>query len=202
MFLPESRMLVLEIDEGGNERTQLYVLDDRSLEPLVVDPRYNHWTPLFSRDGALLAYSTNRRNGRDFDMVARDLASGEERVFELGGYVGVDVDLARRPVHRRGAGRRARRRLRPLPLDLETGDVEHVTPHEGAAEYGSPVLARRLVGLPRRRRTRAGTPSRSLASRSAAAGRSCSSRSGISMSRETTPAAALLVVRTRTATRA
>src|SRR5262249_30829951 len=34
-FLPDGRVLV-EVDEGGNERTQLYVLADGGLEPLVV----------------------------------------------------------------------------------------------------------------------------------------------------------------------
>ena len=79
-LLPDDRLL-LEIDEGGNERTQLY-LDG---EPLVVDPRFIHRSPHVSRDGTLLGYATNRRNGLDFDIVVRRLESGEERTFELGG---------------------------------------------------------------------------------------------------------------------
>ena len=65
-LLPDDRLL-LEIDEGGNERTQLY-LGGRAA---VVDPRYIHRSPHVSHDGALLAYSTNRRNGLDFDIVVR-----------------------------------------------------------------------------------------------------------------------------------
>ncbi len=138
MFLPESGVLVL-IDEGGNERTQFYLLDDRSPEPLVVDPRFNHWTPVFSLDGSLFAYSTNRRNGRDFDVVVRDFASGDERVFELGGYVGVDSISpdGRWVVAGRGNERAGDSDL--FLIDLETGSVEHVTPHEDAAEYGATV---------------------------------------------------------------
>ena len=79
LFLPDGRILV-ERDSGGNERTQLYVGD----EPLVVDERYKHDTPHAA--GRVLAYSTNRRNGIDFDIVARDLESGDEFVFEFGGY--------------------------------------------------------------------------------------------------------------------
>ena len=67
-LLPDDRLL-LEIDEGGNERTQLYLEG----EPLVVDPRFIHRSPHVSHDGALLAYSTNRRNGLDFDVVVRRL---------------------------------------------------------------------------------------------------------------------------------
>ncbi len=129
-LLPDDRLL-LEIDEGGNERTQLY-LDG---EPLVVDPRYIHHTPRVSRDGALLAYSTNRRNGRDFDVVVRTLADGEERVFELGGYhvvESVSPDgrwvLAHRVNELAGDSDL-------LLFGVDTGEVVHATPHEGAAEY-------------------------------------------------------------------
>src|SRR5262245_47760617 len=83
LYLPDGRVL-LEIDEGGNERTQLHILGEG---PLVSDPRFNHWTPQASKDGRLLAYTTNRRNGVDFDVIVRELESGEEKSFELGGYV-------------------------------------------------------------------------------------------------------------------
>jgi dipeptidyl aminopeptidase/acylaminoacyl peptidase len=133
-LLPDDRLL-LEIDEGGNERTQLYLEGD----PLVVDPRFNHWTPHFSRDGRLLAYTTNRRDGRDFDVIVRDLASGEERAFELGGYVGVDSVSpdGRWVVAVRGNERAGDSDI--VLIDLETDSVEHVTPHEDAAEYESTV---------------------------------------------------------------
>ena len=85
-YLPDGRILV-EIDEAGNERTQLHILGEGAL---VSDPRFNHWTPHVSKDGRRLAYTTNRRNGRDFDIVVRELASGNEKSFEIGGYVGVD----------------------------------------------------------------------------------------------------------------
>src|SRR5437868_2229421 len=87
-LLPDGRIL-LERDEGGNERTQLYLLGDE-LEPLVVDARFIHTTPHLAPGSTLLVYATNRRNGSDFDIVARDLESGEERTFELGGYCAVE----------------------------------------------------------------------------------------------------------------
>jgi dipeptidyl aminopeptidase/acylaminoacyl peptidase len=124
------------VDEGGNERTQLYLHGEG---PLVVDPRFNHWTPRVSRDGSLLAYATNRRNGRDFDVVVRQLASGEERVFELGGYVGVDSISP----HGRWLAALRENELAGdtdlLLLGIDTGAVVHATPHEGSAEYGTTV---------------------------------------------------------------
>src|SRR5438094_2086321 len=136
-LLPDGRVL-LELDEGGNERTQLYLLRDE-LEPLVVDARFIHNTPHVGRGGGLLAYATNRRNGSDFDVVARDLASGEERTFELGGYCGVESlsPDGRWIVVERTGERSADNDL--FLVDVEHGDVVHATPHGESAEYYAPV---------------------------------------------------------------
>jgi len=133
-LLPDDRLL-LEIDEGGNERTQLY-LDG---EPLVVDPRYIHRVPAVSRDGALLAYSTNRRNGVDFDIVVRRLSSGEEHVFELEGLWanGSFSPDGRWLVAVRNGELSGDDDL--YLLGVESGEIVHITPHEGAAEYLTPV---------------------------------------------------------------
>jgi dipeptidyl aminopeptidase/acylaminoacyl peptidase len=132
-FLPDGRVLV-EIDEGGNERTQLHVLGEG---PLVADPRFIHRTP--RAVGSVLAYATNRRNGVDFDVVARDLETGEERVFELEGnnsVAGISRDARYIAVERTGA-RSGDNDL--LLCDLETGEISLLTPHEEAAEFTSPV---------------------------------------------------------------
>ena len=133
-LLPDDRLL-LEIDEGGNERTQLYLDGD----PLVVDPRYIHRSPHVSRDGALLAYATNRRNGLDFDIVVRRLESGEERSFELGGLCSSgEISPDGRWVIAGQAGDLSGDSNLFL-LGIETGEVVHVTPHEGQAEYLDPI---------------------------------------------------------------
>jgi dipeptidyl aminopeptidase/acylaminoacyl peptidase len=97
-YLPTDDRLLLATDAGGNERHQLYTLGAdpaapvRSvdeLEPLVVDAEHIHRPGGLSRDGRLLAYATNRRNGTDFDVVVRDLTSGEEEtVYAPGGWAG------------------------------------------------------------------------------------------------------------------
>ena len=132
-FLPDGRVLV-EVDEGGNERTQLHVLDEGAL---VSDARYIHRTPHAA--GRLLAYATNRRNGVDFDVVARDLESGGERVFELEGNVGVAAVSpdGRAIVAERVGARSGDNDL--LLCDVGTGEVSLLTPHEDAAEFFSPA---------------------------------------------------------------
>jgi dipeptidyl aminopeptidase/acylaminoacyl peptidase len=136
-FLPDGRVLV-EIDAGGNERGQLCVLgEDAGLGPLVADPRFVHRTPRAAGD--LLAYSTNRRNGVDFDVVARNLATGDERLFELGGNCSVEgVSPDGRFVAADRAGERSGDNDLYL-CDVETGDVRHLTPHGEPAEFYSPA---------------------------------------------------------------
>ena len=89
-LVPASERVLVLVDEGGNERHQLFLLDPEpgaELEQLVVEPDFLHVEPRFSRDGRLLAYACNRRNGVDMDVFVRVLESGEERcVFAPGGY--------------------------------------------------------------------------------------------------------------------
>ncbi len=133
-LLPDDRLL-LEIDEGGNERTQLY-LDG---ELLVGDPRYIHRSPHVSRDGALLAYSTNRRNGLDFDIVVRRLEDGEERTFELGGWCANGEFSPDGCWVVAGQLGELSGDSNLFLLGIESGEVVHVTPHDGQAEYKEPV---------------------------------------------------------------
>src|SRR5690349_17106964 len=79
-YVPESRQVVVEQDTGGDERGQLFLLDltleSPSQEPLVHDPAYFHHL-VTARAGRVL-FTTNRRNEVDFDLIARDLATGAE----------------------------------------------------------------------------------------------------------------------------
>jgi dipeptidyl aminopeptidase/acylaminoacyl peptidase len=135
-YLPDGRVLV-EMDEGGNERTQLYILrDDGSSEPLVVDPRFIHHTPHAA--DRTLAYATNRGNGVDFEVVARDLETGEERTFDLHGHLSVEAvsQDGRLVVAERTGARSGDNDL--YLCDVETGEVTHLTPHDDAAEFYAP----------------------------------------------------------------
>jgi dipeptidyl aminopeptidase/acylaminoacyl peptidase len=141
--LPDGRIL-LAVDEAGNERTQLHVLGEG---PLVVDPRFIHASPHVSADGSLLAYSTNRRNGVDFDVVVRRLETGEERSFELGGWCAAGaISPDGRWVVAEKLGELSGDSSLFL-LGTETGAVVHATPHEGQAEYLSPVWLADSAGL-------------------------------------------------------
>lgn len=90
-YLPVGRDVLVGIDSGGNERQQLHLVGDggggEPLRPVAVDPDAIHRRGGVTRDGRFVAYSTNARNGVDFDVVVQELATGERRtVWERGGW--------------------------------------------------------------------------------------------------------------------
>jgi len=60
-------------DTGGNEFYQLYRHDQETGEDtLLSDGKSRNGSPLFSRDGTSLAYTSTRRNGKDTDIYIAD----------------------------------------------------------------------------------------------------------------------------------
>jgi dipeptidyl aminopeptidase/acylaminoacyl peptidase len=142
-FVPGSGRILLEHDDAGNELTQLSLLDARAGAhpvPLVRDPRFAHRDPRFSRDGDLLAYAANRDNGVDWAVYVRSLADAKERRVippeGMNAPAGFSPDGSSLAVLRDGE------RSGDFDLylvDVESGAVDHVTPHDGEAFYGDPV---------------------------------------------------------------
>jgi dipeptidyl aminopeptidase/acylaminoacyl peptidase len=95
-YLPGSRSVVVEHDQGGDERRQLSLLaldplpaepvGLDGLTPLVHDERYFH--NLEDVGPGRMVYTTNRRNKVDFDVIVHDTATGTETVvYDQGGWL-------------------------------------------------------------------------------------------------------------------
>ncbi|MCL6549190.1 MAG: hypothetical protein K6T30_09820, partial [Alicyclobacillus sp.] len=75
---PASDVLVVNADQGGSENAQLYLTepDGVELQDLSQDTAhiysFGHWAP----DGMRFSYTSNRRNGRAFDVYVYDVTSG------------------------------------------------------------------------------------------------------------------------------
>src|SRR5439155_1110087 len=129
-----------ELEGVGVDQFNIYLMTHGQEETLqAYGDEIIPGTPHVARRGTLLAYATNRRNGSDFDIVARHLGSGEEQTFEIGGYCGVESVSpdGRWIVVERTGERSADNDL--FLVDVESGDVVHATPHVDAAEYYAPV---------------------------------------------------------------
>ncbi len=94
-YVPGARQVVVQMDEGGNERHQLYLLElDRGLvddpgamAPLTSEPAYVHHLLGVHPGGRQIAFCSNRRNGVDFDVYLLELATGETTlVYDGGGW--------------------------------------------------------------------------------------------------------------------
>ncbi len=142
-YFPTSDDVVLRMDAGGNERTQLSSIadDGKNLRELVPhDPSHIHSYGGVSRDGSMFAYASNRRNGVDFDVYLRDTAGGAERlIFDRGGMcsaTGFSPDGAFVAIgqltERNGDNDR-------FLVEVATGDVLHCSPHQDEAHFGPPA---------------------------------------------------------------
>ncbi len=145
-YLPTTADVLLWMDQGGNERHQLYLAheDGSGLRPLVHRPEFIHRVGGVARDGSLVSFASNARNGVDFDVfvlpLAGDGTDGQEPrcVFDLGGWCqpsGFSPDgrwlAVVRLTERNGDN--------DLYLvDLVLGDVRHVSPHEDEASFSGP----------------------------------------------------------------
>ncbi|GGN85599.1 S9 family peptidase [Haloarcula pellucida] len=139
-YSPTREELVFGMDEGGNERAQLYRLDDDGrVTELTAMPdakhRWGGWRP----DGEAFAFASNRRDEAVFDVYVQDRdATGDdaELVYEGDGWFTVSgwspdgQHLAISEAH-------SSFDQDVYVLDVESGDLTHLTPHEGSVRYTS-----------------------------------------------------------------
>lgn len=140
-YLPTSDDILLVMDEGGNERHQIYLIDElgQDRRNVAYDPEFLHIPGGITRDGKTLAYASNRRNGVDFDVFVHHFSSGDEKsVFEIGGWcqaAGFSPDGRYLAVIRL-TDRNSDNDL--YLVDLVTEETIHVSPHDDEASFESP----------------------------------------------------------------
>jgi dipeptidyl aminopeptidase/acylaminoacyl peptidase len=138
---PERDELVFGMDQGGNERTQLFRLDGdgETVIPLTDDPDAIHNWGGWNSDGERFAFSSNRRDESVFDIYVQgrdERGSDTELVYEGDGWFTAagwgpdDERLAVVEMH-------SSFDYDVSVLDLESGELNHLTPHEGDVRFGN-----------------------------------------------------------------
>lgn len=133
---PDGRWIVVGASAGGNEQSQLYLMNSRSgaLRQLTDDPDVKHVSPLWTEDGTAVFYSSNEANGRDMHIYRRDVPYGEpEVVFEAEGWnIPSDVDSRGRLA---AMAYESSTKSDIYLIDLESGRAENVTENDGEYRY-------------------------------------------------------------------
>ncbi|WP_435363267.1 alpha/beta fold hydrolase [Haloarchaeobius sp. DYHT-AS-18] len=142
---PERDELVFGMDKGGNERQQFYRLsgDGREEVNLTEHPDAKHRWGGWSHDGERFAFTSNRRDESVFDVYVqgRDERGNEATLVHEGdGWLtvgGWSPDDSRLIVSQ--AYSNFDQDL--YVLDIDSGDMRHVTPHEGNVRFYSATWA-------------------------------------------------------------
>jgi len=140
---PTDELLVFGKDEGGNERDQLYLLtsDGESIVPLTEQPEVIHRFGGWSHDGQWIAYASNRRNPAFFDIYIQNVKTREIRcVYQGDGtYHAVAFSPDDRYLLFGLINSSFDQEL--YVVELATGDVLHLTKHEGSVRFLNPNWA-------------------------------------------------------------
>lgn len=136
-FNPIKNVLIFGKAEGGNEQTQFFLLnlDTRDISDITLRPNTRHDFGAWSADGTKICFTSNERNGTDFDAYVMDIDTLEKRcVFDGGGW------CATEGFSPQGTYVVVRRKHSNVSTDLyllnlKTANVEHITPHEGKVLY-------------------------------------------------------------------
>ncbi|UPV99433.1 S9 family peptidase [Halorussus gelatinilyticus] len=154
---PERDELVFGMDQGGDERTQLFRLDadGETVTPLTDTPEAIHYWGGWNSDGSRFAFASNRRDESVFDVYVQgrdERGDDAEMVYEGDGWLSVsgwspsDVSGSDATGGSSDASDGDRLALTEMHssfdydvyvLDVETGDLNHVTPHEGDVRFQS-----------------------------------------------------------------
>lgn len=80
---PVKDEILFGMAKGGNEKTQFFLLDivSKSIRPITNEPNVSHRFGGWSRDGKFITYSSNLRNGTDFDVYVMNMETGIARII-------------------------------------------------------------------------------------------------------------------------
>jgi dipeptidyl aminopeptidase/acylaminoacyl peptidase len=138
------RQILFSVDEGGAENFQLLLLDrDSGQVSRLSDGTHRYESARWSRDGRLLAYVSNARNGVDFDLYVQDpdRAGSERRVADLAGTWSI-ADWSRDGARILLQENISANESHLHEVDLETGALTRLTPtDEELVAWQGPLYA-------------------------------------------------------------
>lgn len=135
---PNGSGLIFGKARGGDENAQLFWMTPAGdIRQLTTDPKVRHNFGDWSEDGSRIFYASNKRNRNFFDVYAMDLATGTETVLYK-----QDGSVSFTAISKDGSSIVVTKDSDKFSLDddlylvdVKTGEVRHITPHEGPVLY-------------------------------------------------------------------
>jgi len=138
---PTKDELIFSKATGGNEKHQLYLFNvvSNSTKKLTTNDNVLHRIGGWSRDGKFITFSSNERNGTDFDVFVMNLETlAITPIYTEGGWcdaLGFSPDGSMAAV----LVRKTFNDHELFLINLRDHTITHVTPHKGKAVYGQPL---------------------------------------------------------------
>jgi dipeptidyl aminopeptidase/acylaminoacyl peptidase len=134
---PAGDRVVVSADEGGSENAQLFLTDHLGVdvEDLSGDPSHIYGFGAWAPDGQRFSFHSNRRNGRAFDVYIYDVPAKSFTAVHTSDYTnfagrfspdGTKLLITRQYTNLNND---------IFLLDLASGELELLTPHESEAAY-------------------------------------------------------------------
>ncbi|MBD3382902.1 MAG: prolyl oligopeptidase family serine peptidase [candidate division Zixibacteria bacterium] len=124
---------------GGDENAQMYLLDTETgrIEKLTDNPQARYGSVLWTDDDLSIFFASNFENGRDFKIYKMKLPDGDpELIWDKTGWNG-PVELSEDGKLLVTYTAHSSRNNDFLLVNLETGEEEVLTPHDGEYLYSS-----------------------------------------------------------------
>ena len=139
-FSPVEDKIIFGKHEGGNEQTQFFLLDlaNRETTDLTRRPDIRHDFGAWSGDGKKICFSSTERNGVDFDVYVMEIETLEKKCVFDGGKWCKAAGFSPRGTYVIVGQGHSNVNSDLYLCNVETGDVEHLTPHTGNVHHASP----------------------------------------------------------------
>ena len=142
---PDGSGLIFAKSRGGDENSQLFWLspDGSRIKALTNAPQVRHNFGGWSHDGKKISYASNKRNKDYFDVYVMDVATGrEELVYQQdGSNDAVAWSFNDRSLIVSHSNEQLSLDNDLYLVDTQTRQATHLTPHQGAAEFGDVTFA-------------------------------------------------------------